>query len=264
MLVWMETRLVYPGAFVEADARDWRSEAIGTESLRYTSVDGTVLEGRLVRRRDSGRHVLFFHGNGTKAVWSIGFMRRLAGALDASVFAPEYRGYGASDDHGDTGEGVRRSDHPTEARVVEDCIAAADAYCEKAGVSPEQVILYGSSLGGGCAAAVAQQRGARAVILERTFGRLVDVAAEKYWFLPVRWLMKNRFDSSARLAKYLGPVLQIHGDIDHVVPIQHARSLEATLVTNDHEFELVSGLGHNDFIDQETLARVRRWLDERE
>ena len=57
----------------------------------------------------------------------------------------------------------------------------------------------GRSLGGGVATAMAAQQGARALILVSTFGRLTDVAATHYRWLPVRLLMRNRYDSIARI-----------------------------------------------------------------
>ncbi len=54
-----------------------------------------------------------------------------------------------------------------------------------------------------------------------------DVAARHYWFLPVRLLMSNRYNSIRKIVDYHGPLLQTHGTIDEVVPIDLARKLFA-------------------------------------
>ena len=65
----------------------------------------------------------------------------------------------------------------------------------------------GESLGGAVAVDLAARDGARALVLESTFSSLPDVAAYHYPLLPVRWLMRTRFDSLAKIGDYHGPLL---------------------------------------------------------
>ncbi|SRR6056297_2823510 len=261
-LLVLESRLVYPGAYQAVDAREVVGVETTAEPFEYQSADGTRLIGQLVRRGDAvendgkensapPRYLVFFHGNGTKAIWSRGFIERLSAATGATVLAAEYRGFGA--------DRVRLS----ESGVVADSVAAVDSFCDALGIKPQDVFVYGSSLGGGCAAAVARQRPVKGVILERSFDRLVDVAAGMYPYMPVRWLMRNRFDSIARLKDFRGPVLQIHGDVDVVVPIHHAKRLQKALTTKDQTFIERQGLGHNDSIDDVLLRQVGDWMGAR-
>ena len=77
--------------------------------------------------------------------------------------------------------------------------------------------------------AIAAEQGAQALVLDSTFSRMTDAAAYHYPWLPVRLLMRNRYDSVARIQKYLGPVFQSHGTDDTIVPIELARRLFAAI-----------------------------------
>ena len=78
----------------------------------------------------------------------------------------------------------------------------------------------GESLGGGVMVDLAAKDGARALVLENTFTSLPDVAAFHYPWLPVQLLMRTRLDSAAKIGDYHGPLLQIHGDADTIIPFE--------------------------------------------
>ena len=133
--------------------------------------------------------VLYCHGNGEDISFNLDLARLLRDELDAAVLLFDYRGYGKS-------EGK-----PHEAGVVADGLAAQRWLAERTGRSPRRTVLIGRSLGGGVATAVAAQQGAQALVLQSTFTRMTDAAASHYPWLPVHWLMRNRYDSLARLAR---------------------------------------------------------------
>jgi hypothetical protein len=243
MLVVMETRLVYPGAFFEDRAASAGAIDSGIETVEYESTDGITLRGRLLEREPSRDIVLFFHGNGTKAAWLDGWLVQLSDQFNATTMIAEYRGY--------TDEAT-----PDEKGIIEDCFAARDYLCRRYGKSPSEIILYGRSLGGGCAVATAAQGGARALVLDRTFDRLVNVAAEKYPIIPVSWLMRNRYDSIAKLTVYDGPLVMLHGTADRLIPIHHAKTLYDSAGCRQKHWIAVEGFGHNDSLSQQYLSEV--------
>lgn len=267
-LVLLESYLVYPGAFIgnrgitaDVAARSSFPKELGEPSsklsneqshltvLTYDAPDGAEINGLLVERPDCKRTVLFFHGNGQHAAWMGDWATRLSDHLQANVLLAEYRGYG--DDWGT----------PNESSLVEDAFAAHDAIKSRYGLSDSQIILYGRSLGGGCAAAVASERGAQVLVLERTFDRLVDVAAAKYPVFPIRMLMRNEFDSIKRLSGYEGPVFQIHGTTDTLIPIGHGRRLHESLTSENKTFQEIPGLGHNDRLPHDVFSKLKRFID---
>lgn len=242
-LVVMETRLVYPGAFFEDRAAGVGAIDSRIEKVEYQSTDNLTLAGRLLEREGSQDIVLFFHGNGTKAAWLDRWLAQLSDHFNATTMIAEYRGYADEET-------------PDEKGVLEDCFAARDYLCRRYEKSPRDIILYGRSLGGGCAVAMAAQGGAKTLVLERTFDRLVNVAADKYPVIPVRWLMRNRYDSIAKLTVYDGPLVMLHGTGDQVVPMHHARTLFDSAGCRQKHWIAVEGFGHNDQLPQQYLAEV--------
>ncbi|MFK7822431.1 MAG: alpha/beta hydrolase [Planctomycetaceae bacterium] len=243
-LMLFETTLVYPGAFTSNDVGP--SPRVGSDvmTVDYAATDGVPLQGRLLERANAKRTVLFFHGNGEKAIWLDGWAAQLSELFDANVMLAEYRGFNEDDAT------------PNEAGLVADAKGARDFLCDRYNIEPDDLILYGRSLGGGCVAAVAEDGGAKAIVLERTFDRLVNVAAGRYWFVPVKLVMRNRFDSVTRLSDYTGRVVQVHGTTDRLIPIEHAQRLFDSIPSDDKHWIPVEGLGHNDVLPQDLMSQL--------
>ena len=230
MLVVMESRLVYPGAYMEIPGADFA----GATTVNYQSGDGTKLTGRLFERSGAKHSMIFFHGNGVTAARESRTIANLSHTFNANVMAAEYRGF-------DSLEGT-----PNETGLIQDSLAARDFMCERYGVKPDQLVLYGQSLGGGCAVAVASDSGAKLLVLDRTFDKMVDVAQAMYWFVPVKLLMRNRFDSVARIQNYQGPLVQLHGNADRLIPIEHGKQLHDSAPSKVKHWIVADGMGHND------------------
>lgn len=124
------------------------------------------------------------------------------------------------------------------------------AFLESAGVPPDETVLYGESLGSAVAIAVAAERAdagrpMTALVLEAPLSSVTDVAAYHYPWVPVRWLLKDRFEAVKRIADVHAPVLIVHGDADTVVPIRYAKALfEAA--RDPKEAAFIPGGGHED------------------
>lgn len=247
-LVLFETMLVYPGAYMSARPEWEESEESGFEFPTYESSDGVSVKGLLLHRGDDKPVVMFFHGNGEKAAWLGNELRRLSNHFDANVLAVEYRGF------------VSDTPKPSEAGVILDCKAARGYLMDRYKKNVDEIILYGRSLGGACAVALAADGGAKALVLDRTFDRMVDVAASLYWFMPVKLLMRNRYDSVARLESYRGPLIQVHGPPDRVVPIKHAKRLFESADCEPREFKTIPNLGHNDPMGESVLAEIATFV----
>jgi fermentation-respiration switch protein FrsA (DUF1100 family) len=249
-LILMETRIVYPGAYLSDSHVPETDKYPEIETVEYRSTDGITLRGRLIEREQSSDFVLFFHGNGEKAKWLDAWLYLLSDEFNATVMVAEYRGF--ADD-----------ETPSEKGVLADCFSARNYLCERFGKLPPEIILYGRSLGGGCAVAIAAQGGAKALVLDRTFDRLVNIAANQYPIIPVNFLMRNRYDSIAKLTVYKGPLIQLHGTTDELIPIQRAQALFASAPSASKHWIAIDGLGHNDTLPlqslREIVARVREF-----
>lgn len=211
IMTFLETWLVYPAPPLSSG--NWQPEGFDQQDVWFTSADGTKLHGWLFEHPSPEHIVLYCHGNGELVAHNVRLMSRLRDELGATVMVFDYRGYGNS------------RGKPNEAGVVADGIAAQQFLAAQTGVKLDEIVLVGRSLGGGVAAAAAAEQGAKALVLQSTFARMVDTAAVHYPWLPVRLVMRNRYDSITRLAGYDGPVLQSHGTSDEVVPYSEGRRL---------------------------------------
>ena len=180
--------------------------------------------------------IVYFHGNGGnisyRAFRTHPYLDRGFGLL-----LVEYRGYG-----GNPGT-------PSESGLYEDGRAAM-AFITAQGVPADDVVLYGESLGGGVAVHIAaeQKRASKAVgalVLEAPLSSVTDVAAYHYPLVPVRWLLKDRFESVDKIGDVATPVFIVHGENDKIVPIRFGRALfEAAREPKENWW--VPGGGHED------------------
>src|SRR5499425_179572 len=189
--------------------------------------------------------VLYFHGNGGSLRGRVDRFRDLT-ADGTGLVALSYRGYGGS------------SGAPTEAGLVNDALAAY-AFT-RARYPAERIVLWGESLGTGVAVALAAQKPVGHLILQSPFTSAADVGAHRYWFVPVRLLMKDQFRSDLRIGKITAPVLMLHGDRDDVVPIAVAERPYA-MITAPKQFVRFPGLGHND-LGSQAVAAAKAFLAE--
>lgn len=183
--------------------------------------------------------IVYLHGNGG----DIGYRGdRVRPFIDAGfgVLLVEYRGYG-----GNPGQ-------PSEQGLISDARAAL-VFLEAAGVASAATVLYGESLGSTVAVAIAAERAAAgkpvaALVLEAPLSSVSDVAAHHYPWVPVRWLLKDRFEAIARIAHVGAPVLIVHGEADDIVPIRYGRALfEAA--REPKEAAWIPGGGHENLAD---------------
>lgn len=212
--------------------------------LALPTQDGETLHGWAVEPEGAGLWVLHCHGNGANIAARLGTLHMLASCGVGVVFF-DYRGYGKS-----TGA----------ARQEADLLADAEAACQYLvgrGIPSERLVIFGESLGGGVAAALAERHPPRGLILQSTFTSVVDRASQLYPYLPVRWLSKFRLDTLSRIGKLSCPKLILHSAGDEVIPYAHGRKLFAT-ASEPKRFVELSG-GHND--EQPALGpAVREFL----
>jgi len=212
---------------------EWRPRGLSFENAFFSVPGGPRLHGWYVAHKAPRAIVLFAHGNGGNLSHRADLLRVLHDDLSLSTLAFDYRGYGRS-------EGK-----PSEQGVLEDGRAAAAWLAERTGVRPTELVLYGESLGGAVVVDLAAAKGARALVLENTFSNLTEMAAHHYPWFPTKSLIGSRFDSTAKIKGYRGPLLQVHGDADTIIPIELGRRLFAA-ANEPKEFVTIRGADHND------------------
>jgi len=180
--------------------------------VSFASTDGVRITGLWAPPKDETSPVLLIaHGNaGSIRSWHALLATYAKGGLGGLLLDP--RGYGWS-------EGS-----PSEEGWTRDGQAAL-AWLRAKGVPPERVVLHGVSIGAGIAVPLAAAHPVRGLILECPFSSLADVAQETYPFLPVRWLLRDRYDNVAAARGVRCPVLIVCAGRDEIVSDRLTRRL---------------------------------------
>ena len=208
---------------------------MNAEEVTFGTEDGLTLRGWFVppAAGPRGMTVLAFNGNGGNRA----LRAPLADALSQMGFAVllfDYRGYG-----GNPGS-------PGEEGLAADARAAV-AYLERRDdVDPERLVYFGESLGAAVALRLALERTPAALILRSPFTSMTDVGRHHYFFLPVSWLLKERYPSLDRIPGLSCPLLVIAGDRDRIIPVEQSRRLHDAAPPPKRLF-IVPGGDHNDF-----------------
>ena len=150
---------------------------------------------------------------------------------------------------------------PSEAALLADGRTAM-RYVLDRGYAMEQLVLYGESLGSGIAVALAADNGVGGLVLETPYSSIADVAQARYWFTPAKWLVRDRYDSMARIGQVRAPILMFHGDADTTIHVRFARRLHAA-APEPKEAHFLPGGGHTDLYDLGAGELVIDFLERR-
>jgi uncharacterized protein len=214
------------------------------EEVPLTASDGTQILAWHVAPHDDKPVIVYFHGNGGALRYRVERFHKLIG-IGIGLVGLEYRGYG----------GLGGS--PNESGLIADAEAA---YAYAAARYPvARIVLWGESLGTGVAVALAAEKPVGRVILEAPFTSTAAVGARHYWYLPVRFLMKDQFHSDTRIAKVTAPLLILHGVHDQIVPYAMGEQLFNLANKPKHIVRFLDG-GHEDLDQNGALDAVARFL----
>lgn len=201
----------------------------GVTEQTLKTPDGETLIAWYAAPRAGKPVILYFHGNGGNL--AVRAMRiKLFQEAGYGVLMPSYRGYSGS-----TGS-------PSEPALTADAKLTSDWLVNK-GTKPADIVLFGESLGTGLAVKMAAEHPVRAVILDSPYTSIVEAAQAHYSYLPVSWLMWDRYNSIARIKLVRAPLMVIHGTLDHVVPYELGQKLYAA-ASEPKRLVTLTGQGH--------------------
>ena len=157
-------------------------------------------------------------------------MPDFAGAFpNHAIYLLHYPGYGGS------------SGNPSQQAIF----AAALALFDRVHAEHANIVVIGRSLGSGVAVWVASERPVARLVLVTPFDSLGDVAAAQYPFLPVRWLLRDKYESWRYAPQVTAPTRIIVAEQDELVPRASSDRLRMRFKAGFVSWVLVPGVGHN-------------------
>lgn len=264
LLVWgFQEWLIFPGRYTHAKSAFVTTPGPDEELIPLTTSNGQktfALFGKAQRPDgspdpDAARRptLLWFYGNAMclkHCDWNLREFR----PLGFNVCIPEYLGYGMA-------EGA-----PSEAG----CYAVADAayayLLSRPDIAHDRIISSGWSLGGAVAIDLAARKQAEGhlagLMTFCTFTSMAEAGSSSYPFLPVRTLLRYKFDSAQKLRQLKMPLLIAHGKKDRVIPFAMSEELTRIAQANGAQATrlIIPEAGHNDFFStggEEVLEAMR-------
>jgi pimeloyl-ACP methyl ester carboxylesterase len=206
---------------------------IDTEfSAQEISIDnrGTLLHGWMLNP-GKPRAVIYFGGNSEMVTHRQEYFVNVFS--DYSVYLINYRGYGKS------------QGSPSESGLFSDALAIYDELIKR----HDSITAYGRSLGSGIAVYLATRRPLQKLILLTPYDSIAAVAQKIYPLFPVRYLIRDRYDSASRAPDIDVPVLIASAEFDREIQLEHTLALKQRFKPALVTYQMIAGAAHNDIID---------------
>lgn len=221
----------------------------GTIDIHVETEDGLTLHGFYKAPSAPEKPVIiWFHGNAS----NIGMTGRRADAYTKAgygVLAAEYRGY-----NGNPGK-------PSEDGFYKDGRAFIE-WLKAQGVPESSMIFYGESIGSGVAVQMAYEySNAQRLVLESPFTSATDIAALHYPYLPVKWLLKDKYDNLSKIKVITVPIIIAHGARDRTIPFSYGKTLFDAAPEPKSMIALPDG-DHNTLDDSDVSGKILSLLSE--
>lgn len=230
MLLSFQEKLIFRSEVLSQD--HVFTAKIAFEELYLKASDGAILNGLHYKQPNSKGVLLYFHGNArTLEHWGK-WAELLSERYQYDVVIMDYRGYGKS---------MGKRNHKL---MLEDGLLFYE-YC-KTKFSENEITIFGRSLGGAFASYVATKRNAKRLVLESTFTSVYEIAKQRFWFLPLKSLLKYPFQSDQNITHINIPTYFIHGTEDQVVPYYCSEKLVNASAADIKKLYTIKGARHND------------------
>jgi len=189
--------------------------------------------------------ILFFHGNAgslENRTYKLNHFKN----LNVNFLIIAWRGFS-----GNRGK-------PNELGLYRDAESAIK-WLKSKGAIEQNIIIYGESLGTGVAVEVAQNKNYAGIILESPFTSMINLGKKYYPFFPVRFLLKDKFESYKKITNVSVPVLIIHGKVDKIVPFTMGKKMYE--LSNEPKFFYSQEYGdHMVDYDEKLLLTLKKFI----
>ena len=189
--------------------------------------------------------LVFFHGNAGNLSNRTYKLNQLS-KLDLNIIILAWRSFS-----GNEGE-------PSEQNLYNDAKKTID-WLNSRGVKNKNIILYGESLGTGIAVELGQTNQFGGIILESPFTSMTNAAKNIYPWLPVKYLLKDKYDSEKKIKNLQIPILIMHGKKDNIVPFKMGKKLY-DLANNPKFFYFTENDDHMMTFDEKLVNTIKNFL----
>lgn len=187
------------------------------------------------------RAVIYFGGNAEDVSASLPVLN--VAFPDHALYLPHYRGYLGS------------SGKPTEKALVADALALFD----RVAAEHREIVVIGRSLGSGVAVQLASRRQVKKLVLITPFDSLAALGARHFPYFPVRWLLRDRYDSWRHAPQVKAPTLLLVAERDEIVPMGSSQRLLSHFSDGVATMQVIRGAGHNTISDMPAYIPALQW-----
>lgn len=206
---------------------------VNHEEVYIKTFDGETLHGYLlIANKNSNKVTIFFHGNDSNVSKWCSAPLRIQEKVPVNFLIADYRGYGKS-----TGS-------PTFQGIILDALAMYDYLIKNRGYKPEDISLYGRSLGGAPALELARKVKTGPVVIQSSFTTFTELVNYTYPLIPNFAIKNDLFNLKDLIKKINVPVLISHGSADKTAPIKFAHELY-NAANEPKKLIILNGAGHN-------------------
>ena len=189
--------------------------------------------------------IIFFHVNAGN-LFNRNYKLNELSKFDVNFLIVAYRGFS-----GNQGK-------PSEQGLYEDARSTLD-WLKTKGIKEKNIILYGESLGTAVAIETAQNKNFAGIILESPFTSMVELAQKYYPVLPVKYLLKDKYETIKKLSNINSPLLVLHGRLDDIVPFTMGQKLFEQ--ANKPKFKyFIDNDDHMLRYDQNLLDEIKKFI----
>lgn len=236
MYLQQPAMLFYPQTGLDATPADW---GLAYQDVELLTSDAIKLHGWYIpaARHDEQRVLLFMHGNAGN-ISHRGESVQIFHQLGLNVLIFDYRGYGQS------------QGRASEAGLYSDATAAWHYLTETRRIAPENIILFGRSLGGVVAAELASRVQPGLLVLESTFSSARDMAKHLFPRLSNLLFLRYRLDTAEYVRHVNSPVLILHSPNDEIAPYALGQKVYAA-ASEPKQFVPLRGDHNAGFLDSQ-------------
>jgi fermentation-respiration switch protein FrsA (DUF1100 family) len=209
------------------------------EETNFKTADGKLLNGWFVPAKDAKTTVLYCHGNAGN-IYNRLHKVKFFHEMGVNFFIFDYRDYGKS------------IGKPSEQGLYKDAQAVYDYIVSRGDVDKNKIVVYGKSLGGPVAADLCLHREITTLILEGSFVSVVLRAQKLYPFLPMKFLITQKYDAMAKVKDIHIPKLIAYARQDEVISFRHGEVL-FNAAADPKQFLSFDG-SHNDDVYTTSIA----------